>query len=1094
MNGVTNALTDTPLLLALTDAAVKSAALLMLTAAGSWLLRKKSASARHALWVGALAGVLVLPGLSLMLPTWRVPWLPEWQSGEGKRTPLIAQRVTLSAEGSPTPEAQNGHATLEPVSQINAHKLVVKRPASLDDWYSALNIERSTISAELPSLLFWIWLTGALLALLPMLAGCVQAAWLTRRGRRLDDAGWKSLFEAVARELGLRRAVRLITVPGAVMPFTWGAGRPVVIFPENVETWTVGRRRLVLLHELGHVKRLDWLTQLLGSLACALYWFNPLAWLAARQLRLERELACDDLVLRSGSAPRDYARELLDIAASSARHRLLNWVGVPVARHSKLETRLRAILDGTRERRALTRAAVLGLMGMGLAIVVPMAMLRGAAPTTSSTPAAGTPKPVDSGTLPATTTAPTAPHPSPERTARTATIEQIAEQWASALPASVSPAAIPSSSTSPTADAADSLVAKKLETIFIPLINIDRPTPLDEVAATLATLSRKFDAGGLGLNVHVFPPADGAPLPKVKLVDLTNLNLANLLHIACQDAGYSYTIEYGVVCLRPAAATPRETSGLPDSTAPSNAEAVGQQPQNRVTVKIDEQGRYVFEDKLVTSEELLAQLKTLAAQPNPPTVALQTNPAVTIEQMADLLGLMRHTGLTQIILYPPAPTAPPATSTPAAATDPRVLDRLFSGRPFASTDQRVISRFLGLPPASSAPAAAMDSTTASEAMETRLFPLSESNRLRLLGLGMKVNMEGIIMPAPDHMAEALTEALVRAGLNFPTGSKLDYTEDTLIVRNTPVNLDALNKFLMHLTGGLIWAKGGGSEKNPSPKLNFGISNQGVTLPQSDGNAAILRGAGVNPSLAAAATNVTKNALGALPDPILISAGGGYSPALPGADPVTFTFQFLHAKVGEALSASAMNAKFGEGHPITMSKMDISANTISVTTDRNNVVNIILALSGLDREASTKPGDESTTNVSLGPDRVIMAIEIIGESDSALHFPDNSVQFTPIANDPSRPNHFSGRFQIPPPKKIILQSGHPLTVSQAVTQEYSMDNSARVVTLRRMEKDPDGQVRQHNYIVDMEAILSKGEKDKDMELRPGDVIQVEANVR
>jgi beta-lactamase regulating signal transducer with metallopeptidase domain len=443
-------------LLALADAAVKSAALMVLAAVGSLLLRKSSASARHALWCGALAGALVLPALSFMLPAWRVPWLPEWEAeaqsvkgevGSGVVSgTLNAQHLTLNAQVKPpsqnavTPTASTSAAQSEnPNSNPETPSLSVER--------SALNIERSSPPAEKletvnrkPQTLFLVWLTGSFVALFPLLVGWAQAARLTRRGRPLDDAEWSALLDEVAEKVGLRRKVRLVAMvpftslspqasggigtrvqqdcaptkdhasfnvgaqpccarggldteigPMTIMPFTWGAWRPAVVFPANVETWPAARRRLVLLHELGHVKRLDWLTQTLGTLACALYWFNPLAWMAARQLRLERELACDDLVLRCGSSPRDYARDLLEIAAGSARARLLNWVAVPVARHSKLETRLRAILDGTRNRRALTRVALLALVSLLSAIVIPMAMLRGAAaenPSAPTTPAA----------------------------------------------------------------------------------------------------------------------------------------------------------------------------------------------------------------------------------------------------------------------------------------------------------------------------------------------------------------------------------------------------------------------------------------------------------------------------------------------------------------------------------------------------------------------------------------------------------------------------------------------------------------------------------------------------------------------------------
>jgi len=387
-------LANSAVLLALADAAIKSAALLVLAALAALLLRKASSAARHAVWCGALAGALLLPVLSFSLPAWRVPWLPEWK---------VEVKATEATEATKATEAQSqiiSMVTNRENSEMSPSNPQPSFAKATEGTLATPSSQPETRNPKLetnflkPQTYLLIWLLGLALSLIPLLAGWWQAARLSRRGRILDNPEWQTLLGEVSRTLGLQRKIKLLAASGSVMPFTWGAWRPAVVFPESAEQWPLARRRLVLLHELGHVKRHDWLTQTLGALACALYWFNPLAWLAARQLRLEREQACDDLVLRCGSAPNDYARELLEIAAQSARSRVLNWVAVPVARPGKLEIRLRAILDGSRNRRTLTRAALLGLAGLFAAIVIPMAMLKAAdaekpetAPTSNATTA-----------------------------------------------------------------------------------------------------------------------------------------------------------------------------------------------------------------------------------------------------------------------------------------------------------------------------------------------------------------------------------------------------------------------------------------------------------------------------------------------------------------------------------------------------------------------------------------------------------------------------------------------------------------------------------------------------------------------------------
>src|SRR5207253_7453555 len=122
-----------------------------------------------------------------------------------------------------------------------------------------------------------------------------------------------------------------------------------VIMPAEADTWPDDRLRIVLLHELAHVKRRDCLTHLLAQLACACYWFNPLVWIAVRRIRTERERACDDLVLACGTEGPDYADELLEIARlmRSERMGLLAGATLAMAHRAQPEGRLMAILYPT---------------------------------------------------------------------------------------------------------------------------------------------------------------------------------------------------------------------------------------------------------------------------------------------------------------------------------------------------------------------------------------------------------------------------------------------------------------------------------------------------------------------------------------------------------------------------------------------------------------------------------------------------------------------------------------------------------------------------------------------------------------------------
>src|SRR5207244_5665202 len=165
----------------------------------------------------------------------------------------------------------------------------------------------------------------------------------------------------------------------STMPMAWGIFRSAVLMPADADTWPSHRLRVVLLHELAHVKRRDCLTHLVAQMVCAAYWFNPLAWMAARRLRTERERACDDLVLAAGTRGSDYADQLLDIARVMRAGRfpaVLAGASLAMAQRSQLEGRLMAILDPSVPRRGLTRARALAAAVVFALLIVPVASVQ----------------------------------------------------------------------------------------------------------------------------------------------------------------------------------------------------------------------------------------------------------------------------------------------------------------------------------------------------------------------------------------------------------------------------------------------------------------------------------------------------------------------------------------------------------------------------------------------------------------------------------------------------------------------------------------------------------------------------------------------
>src|SRR5437764_105838 len=124
-----------------------------------------------------------------------------------------------------------------------------------------------------------------------------------------------------------------------------------LLLPASSEEWPIRRKRVVLAHELAHIQRADWLFQILAELACIVYWFNPLFWVARNRLDFESERACDDAVLNLGFDGQDYATHLLEIARALKKQRPAWLPALAMAKPFGLEARLVAILNASLNRR-----------------------------------------------------------------------------------------------------------------------------------------------------------------------------------------------------------------------------------------------------------------------------------------------------------------------------------------------------------------------------------------------------------------------------------------------------------------------------------------------------------------------------------------------------------------------------------------------------------------------------------------------------------------------------------------------------------------------------------------------------------------------
>jgi uncharacterized protein (TIGR03435 family) len=209
-----------------------------------------------------------------------------------------------------------------------------------------------------------VWMIGALIVLVRLVAGLRRLRTLRTTGDRWND----SAAQATVRQTTSRR-VHLFLHPDLASPMTCGFLRPAIGLPIEARDWPTAELRQALIHEIEHVRRADWLVMVLAKVACGLYWFHPLTWMAARRLHLESEYACDDAVVRV-SERASYAQQLVSMA-----RRLSEGVSRPalsMAERRDLARRVDAVLNRERPRAELQRltAAISAIAALVITLVI----------------------------------------------------------------------------------------------------------------------------------------------------------------------------------------------------------------------------------------------------------------------------------------------------------------------------------------------------------------------------------------------------------------------------------------------------------------------------------------------------------------------------------------------------------------------------------------------------------------------------------------------------------------------------------------------------------------------------------------------------
>lgn len=290
---------------------VKAGVVVLVALGTTRLLARAQAARRHAVWATAVVVILLLPLLSLL--------------GRRVAIPVPAPRAKPV---STTPAANSHWAAGQPSGTTVREATQVRAPVWQVPW----------------TVIAWGgYLAGVLLVLIPLGTGVWRAHRMARGATPIDShRDWQRALKALTTPRMFSK-VSLVTSSEIATPVTFGLLRPVVLLPDDVTTWSSRQLHDALVHEFAHVTRFDWGFQIIGVLTCALHWFNPLAWMAARRLELEAERACDERVVQRGASPHDYAEQLVALSRTRAAKQL--HMTIALSRRSSLANRVNALLS-----------------------------------------------------------------------------------------------------------------------------------------------------------------------------------------------------------------------------------------------------------------------------------------------------------------------------------------------------------------------------------------------------------------------------------------------------------------------------------------------------------------------------------------------------------------------------------------------------------------------------------------------------------------------------------------------------------------------------------------------------------------------------
>jgi len=322
----------------------QSSILFLCAVAASWLLRHRSDSVRHAIWLTLLVILPVLPAItwfagSIGSPVAEIKVLPYQQVYN--ENVVSSGDFTISARQTPQGVMEKSSSPKLPETAIT-HQLL-------------------TAIKSNPWAVFLVayMLIASALLLLTIAAGWRIHSWI-HHALPITDKHIIDSFETVKARLGITREIGIVESDEISSPITFGAFSPVVLLPIGfTDILSDDDINAVLVHELSHIKRNDPLSLTLTTVIRALFFFHPLVWFAAREVSYYAESACDNAVVSYTGAPHSYADMLNRVAMLIRRRSTITEYAVGIVATKKiLLRRMYAILENSGKMRKLSKLGI----------------------------------------------------------------------------------------------------------------------------------------------------------------------------------------------------------------------------------------------------------------------------------------------------------------------------------------------------------------------------------------------------------------------------------------------------------------------------------------------------------------------------------------------------------------------------------------------------------------------------------------------------------------------------------------------------------------------------------------------------------------